>query len=172
MTGPIDLIGDPARSYVGRELSRRQGLVDRVDFQRWASAVGDRNPLYFDPDTARRHGYRDVIMPLLYLPLSVRGVVDVDRLGPDGLPVSDGVGSIPLPLLPRRMGGGLAYRLHKVVYPGDVLECAESLTSLTQKQGRSGPFVIIERAAVFTRHDGPVGVFTHRMIALPARPPA
>src|SRR5690242_11409478 len=97
-----DLIGDDARALIGAELFRRRGTVVRREFQRWAAAVGDRNPLYFDGEFARAHGYRDVIAPPLFLPVVTLGVADLGALRPDGVP-GGFLGAVPLPHTPRLM---------------------------------------------------------------------
>ena len=78
-TAPTDesLIDDAARAMVGRELDRAEGVVTQREFQRWAAAVGDRNPLYFDREYARAHGYPDLVMPPMYLQHVPAGVVDL-----------------------------------------------------------------------------------------------
>jgi acyl dehydratase len=90
MTGG-DLVTDETRAMVGTVTGRAEGRVDKRDFQRWAAAVNDRNPLYFDVGFARACGYRDVIAPPLYVQNSALGVADLGRLRPDGTPGGDGL---------------------------------------------------------------------------------
>ena len=54
------LIGDEARAFIGKVTHEQEGIVVKKEFQRWAAAVKDRNPLYFDADFARAHGYRAI----------------------------------------------------------------------------------------------------------------
>jgi acyl dehydratase len=62
---------------VGRRYSRTEPFeVGREHIRDFANAIGDRNPLYHDPETARAAGYPDVIAPPTYLVvLSTRIVV-------------------------------------------------------------------------------------------------
>ena len=53
MAEDVSLIPAEARARIGTETGRAQGRVVRQEFQRWAAAVKDRNPLYFDADFAR-----------------------------------------------------------------------------------------------------------------------
>ena len=80
------------------------GSVDIIarDFQRWAAAAGDLNPLYFDADFARAHGHPDVLMPPLFLSTRLMSVSDPAKLRPDGIPNSM---DHAMPLPPRRMAG-------------------------------------------------------------------
>src|SRR5580693_8527215 len=105
MTESSSLIPDEARARIGAEGARAQGRVIKLEFQRWAAAVKDRNPLYFDADFARAHGYRDVVMPPMYIGSVTAGVADLDTLRPDGI-AGRGPGDVSLPKCPRIMGGG------------------------------------------------------------------
>lgn len=69
----MSLIDDESASRVGTVAATAAGEVNRRDWQRWAAAVGDHNPLWFDPEYARAQGYRDIICPPLYLQYAVLG---------------------------------------------------------------------------------------------------
>ena len=96
------LIDEQSASQVGTVAATVVAEVNRREWQRWAAAVGDHNPLWFDPDYARAQGYRDVIAPPLFLQYAVLGVTPLDGLRPDG---SSGAasGSLAFPKAPRRM---------------------------------------------------------------------
>lgn len=164
------LIGDDARAVIGQELNRTVGTVRRLEFQRWAAAVGERNPLYFDPEYARAHGYRDVVAPPLYVAYIPGSVVDLQQLRPDGLTLHSGSGVVPLPKCPRRMAGGDDYTFHEPVYDGDVITTVRRLSGLEPKVGRSGPFVLMRFHTTYTRDDGVlVGEVAGSLIARPAK---
>lgn len=162
-----DLVGDEARALVGTTLTRRSGMVDERDFQRWAAAVGDRNPLYFDRDHARSLGHRDVVMPPLFIPVVTLGVVDLDVLNADGTPSDDGPGAIPLPACPRRMAGGTRFDFRRTLYPGDVVTEVATVSGIEQKSGRSGAFVLLRVATEYTRDDDVVTTSSTTFIARP-----
>jgi acyl dehydratase len=148
------LIGDDALALIGREISRASGTVVKKEFQRWAAAVGDRNPLYFDEDYARQQGYRDVIMPPLFLSYVTAGVIDLGQLRPDGIPLTSGTGVVPLPKCPRRMAAGESISFFQPVYPGDEITAVRVLTGLDEKSGRSGRFVLMRFSTTYRRGDG------------------
>jgi acyl dehydratase len=153
VTEDVSLIPEAARARIGTETGRAQGRVVRQEFQRWAAAVKDRNPLYFDADFARSQGYRDVVMPPLYITAVTAGVADLDALRPDGIPCA-GPGDVPLPLTPRVMGGGESFQFHQPVYDGDVLTSVRVIENIEEKHGRSGPFVLVTSRTTYTRQDG------------------
>jgi hydroxyacyl-ACP dehydratase HTD2-like protein with hotdog domain len=149
------LIPPEASKMVGTEQSRVSGIVEKKQFQRWAAAVKDRNPLYFDADAARASGYRDVIAPPLYVQYVTLGVTDLDTLRPDGIPGSGG-GDIPLPACPRRMAGGESWQFYAPLYDEDVITATRRITDIQEKHGRSGRFVLVTFLASYTNQDGVV----------------
>jgi acyl dehydratase len=149
------LIPPEASKVIGTVQSRSSGIVEKEQFQRWAAAVKDRNPLYFDVGFARAHGYRDVIAPPLYVQFVTLGVADLDALRPDGTP-GTGDGVLPLPSCPRRMAGGESWRFHAAVYDGDVITSTRQIVDIQEKNGRSGRFVLVTWLSVYTNQDGVV----------------
>jgi acyl dehydratase len=139
--------------------------VSRHDFQRWAEAVGDRNPLYFDVEYARAHGHPDVVMPPLFLSRALGVLRDLGTLRPDGIPwsIDDELGALP----PRRMAGGEEWSFARHVYPGEAISWQRQLVDLTEKKGRLGTFVLITWRTTYTTDDGAVvAVNTATLLAL------
>jgi hydroxyacyl-ACP dehydratase HTD2-like protein with hotdog domain len=147
------LIPPQASKLIGAEQARAAGIVEKKQFQRWAAAVKDRNPLYFDADFARAHGYRDVVMPPMYLSHVTHGVADLDTLRPDGIPGGGG-GDLPLPRTPRRMAGGENITFHHPVYDGDELTSVRVIEKIEEKHGRSGDFVLVTSRTSYVNQDG------------------
>ena len=50
------LIDAESAARVGSVAANATGEVNRRDWQRWAAAVGDDNPLWFDTEYARAQG--------------------------------------------------------------------------------------------------------------------
>jgi hydroxyacyl-ACP dehydratase HTD2-like protein with hotdog domain len=147
------LIPPEAAKLIGTEQERSAGIVDKKQFQRWAAAVKDRNPLYFDVGFARSHGYRDVIAPPMYLPHVTLSVADLDTLRPDGTPGGN-AGDLPLPACPRRMAGGESWQFHTPLYDGDVVTSTRRVDNIQEKRGRSGRFVLVSWVSTYTNQDG------------------
>lgn len=136
------LIDADSAARVGSVAARATGDVDRLQWQRWAAAVGDHNPLWFDADYARASGYDDVICPPLYLQYAVLGVASLEGLRPDG---SSGAvsGGLAFPRAPRRMAGGESTTFHLPSYHRDEVEMVRTISSIVEKHGRSGRFVLV-----------------------------
>lgn len=161
------LIDPETAARVGTVAATARGEVVRRDWQRWAAAVGDENPLWFDADYARANGYRDVICPPLYLQYAILGVSPLSGLRPDG---SSGAvsGSLSFPKAPRRMAGGESTTFHLPAYHGDEIEMVRTIESVVEKDGRSGRFVLVTWHAVYrNQRDELVAEASTSMIARP-----
>jgi acyl dehydratase len=161
------LIDDESAARVGTVAATATGEVNRRDWQRWASAVGDHNPLWFDPGYARAHGYQDVICPPLFLQYTILGVTTLDQLRPDG---SSGAvsGSLAFPRAPRRMAGGESMTFHLPAYHRDEIEMVRTVESIIEKDGRSGKFVLVTWRTVYSNQRRElVAEATTSMIARP-----
>jgi acyl dehydratase len=136
------LIDDGSAAQVGTVAATATGEVNRRDWQRWAASVGDHNPLWFDAEYARANGYADVICPPLYLQYCVLPVTSLQGLRPDG---SSGAvsGGLAFPRAPKRMAGGEQFTFHLPSYHRDEIEMVRTISSIVEKQGRSGQFVLV-----------------------------
>ena len=149
------MVTPEAQAMIGSEVGRQEGVVYLKEAQRFAAAVGDLNPRYFDADVAREQGFRDIPIPPLFLSQVMQGVTRLDTLRPDGIP-SRGGGDIPLRNANRRMAGGEDYEFLEPIYAGDVLTSRSKIESIEEKTGRSGRFVVITRETTYTNQDGVV----------------
>ncbi len=161
------LIDAETAARVGSVAATATGEVIRRDWQRWAAAVGDDNPLWFDPDYARANGYRDVICPPLYLQYAILGVAPLSSLRPDG---SSGAvsGSLSFPNAPRRMAGGESTTFHLPAYHRDEIEMVRTIAAIVEKEGRSGRFVLVTWHTIYRNQNRElVAEATTSMIARP-----
>ena len=161
------LIDAKSASRVGTVAATATGEANRRDWQRWAAAVDDHNPLWFEPEYARAQGYRDIICPPLFLQYAVLGVTALEGLRPDG---SSGAtsGSLAFPRAPRRMAGGESTTFLGPAYHRDEIEMVRTIESIVEKQGRSGRFVLVSWRTVYRNQRGELlAEATTSMIARP-----
>jgi acyl dehydratase len=161
------LVDAESASRVGTVAASATGEVNRREWQRWAAAVGDHNPLWFDPEYARAQGYRDIICPPLYLQYTSLGVTPLHGLRQDG---SSGAvsGSLAFPRAPKRMASGESTTFHGPAYHRDEIEMVRTIESIVEKQGRSGRFVLVTWQTVYrNQHSELVAEATTSMIARP-----
>lgn len=147
------LIPEAARALIGKTIGTPvRGDILQKETQRYAHAVGDENPLYFDAEYARAAGYRDIIAPPLFVEILQRDIVPLSELREDGLSKAR---QSPIPLKVNRvMAGGETVEFFQPLYPGDTLRGETRLAKISEKTGRSGPFVLVERETTYTNQDG------------------
>jgi acyl dehydratase len=128
---------------MGRKREFEVGVIDRLWSQRYAVALDDLDPLYFDGDYARSQGYRGIIAPPNYVTTmrdeASSGPTEAE-MRPDGLPLSAGPPVAGL----AAMGGGQEIAFHEPVYCGERIVAEKQVVRVVQQDGRSGPMVIVE----------------------------
>ncbi|WP_420626029.1 FAS1-like dehydratase domain-containing protein [Candidatus Poriferisodalis sp.] len=126
-------------------------VIDRREAQRYAYAVGDENPIYFDEVAAQAAGYRTLVAPPTYVTHAVMQPQTASDLRTDGL-YRDGTG-VRL-LVNRMMFGGEEWDFIEPVCIGDEITAVTRLAALDQKEGRKGPFVRQVRETTFVNQFG------------------
>lgn len=139
------------RAFTG--CSARAGTpieVTRGDIRRFALAIGDENPLYWDVDAARAKGYRDVLAPPTFL------ITVAASIGP-GLLTDPALG-LEYSLV---VHGQQGFALHRPVCAGDVLD-GETRIDDVRAAGRNELITLITE---FTSNDSPVATLTNTIVS-------
>ena len=136
-----DLIGEEARSWIGRSEPIPPVEISRREIIKYSIATQQRVAKYVRGDEAPPMFFFGVFRP----------VVDLEDLSSDGL--------APATLLPelslkRVMAGGTKIRYHRPVRPGDVLVGERTLVDMVEKQGRTGPLIFVDYELRVTTDDG------------------
>jgi acyl dehydratase len=150
----MSLIPEETMALVGGEVAEpATAVITAKEAQRYAQAVGDLNPLYFDEAAARAAGYRTMIAPPTFVQYALVQGRPLDQVRTDGL----FVGPRPLVLkVERTMFGGEEWDFVAPVHVGDTITGVTRLADLDEKQGSKGPFVRITRETTYTNQDGEV----------------
>ena len=149
-----DLVPPEARALVGKELSAPvSAVITAKESQRYAQAVGDLNPLYFDEAYAQAAGYRTMTCPPTFLDHVVVEGRPLGDLREDGLfrqPDGPSLG------LRRVMFGGQEWDWLAPVHVGDTVTATKRLAAIDEKSGGKGPFVLVTWETTFTNQEGDV----------------
>ncbi len=148
------LIPEETMNRVGELLADPvEVLIDGRESQRYALAVGDNNPVYFDESVAAAAGHRTIIAPPTFITHAIVPPRANEQLREDGL-WRDGQG-VRLQVA-RMMFGGEEWDFLEPVCVGDRITAETRLADLDQKEGSKGPFVRVVRETTFTNQDGQV----------------
>ena len=140
----MSLLTDDHRAWIGTEEPPVTIEVSRRDIQKYAAATEQQQDRYVRGDEAP---------PMFIFNLFIE-IPSLDDLREDGLNTRRVSAFGPELPLKRIMAGGTELRIHQPIRPGDVLTGTRKLTGMTEKQGRSGPLIFIERTLSIVRQDG------------------
>lgn len=129
------------------------GRIEPLWTQRYAAAIDDLDPAYFDEEHARGLGYRGIIAPPNYI-ATLRGAPAFGP--PESELLADGMAPDARPPLANLMGmgGGQTLALHEPVYCGETILAERRVVDVTEKAGRSGPLVIITEELRYRNSEG------------------
>ena len=124
------------KRHIGHEFAYTDEFeVEKGMIRRFAIAIGDPNPIYFDEEFARKTIYGGIIAPHTFLfewnhhrhsvlsPEERRSLFK--ELNPQ----------------PRFLRGGNEYEIFQPVRPGDIITSKSRLTEVYEKLGKSGPLI-------------------------------
>lgn len=143
------LVPPETRGLIGEPLGEAvTAVVTRREAQRYARAVGDLSPIYFDEDAALAAGYDGLVAPPTFVGHAVVEGSTLDDLREDGLWVDRGR-KVRLGVS-RTMFGGEEWEFHRPVLIGDAITAQRRLGAVEEKTGRTGPFVLLHYETTFT----------------------
>ena len=146
------LIPDESLARVGEVLAGPVTVtIDVREAQRYAYAVGDENPAYFDQEAAEAAGYRTLTVPPTFITHAIVPPRPAGEMRTDGL-YGDGTG-VRLEVS-RMMFGGEEWDFLADVHVGDEITATTRLAALDQKEGSKGPFVRQVRETTYVNQDG------------------
>jgi acyl dehydratase len=138
--------------------------VERSEVRRFAEAVMDDDPIFWNDAYAKQTRYGSVVAPPLFPlfahrrppgsadPLA-RAVTEPDFDGFVGL-LTTGLPPVPLPMLPRLLNGGNEVELYRLPKLGERITARAKYLDIYEKTGRSGTMVFIVVETRYTnQHD-------------------
>jgi len=129
------------------------GEITALMFQRYAIAVGDLNPIYFDDGAAQAAGYPGIVAPPNFLS-SVLGW-QAGPAEPDLLPDGTQTGFLPPEMRGLRlMGGGHDLTFGQPVRPGAIVTARRKLVDLYQREAKFGLLIFAVADVVYTDQHG------------------
>ncbi|MCL1839099.1 MAG: MaoC family dehydratase N-terminal domain-containing protein [Propionibacteriaceae bacterium] len=160
--------------YIGSKYAPHTGEpVTARDIRRYALAIDDINPIFFDREAAKKGKYGGLAAPLNYFSWSV-GVPGAEKptseLGEDGLSSFVGVPEIPNAFDLGWMRGGEEIEHFKPVYEGDCVTVTGEVVDMKEKHGKSGTLIFVTSVFEYRNQDGDLLVkHTVTMIATPRK---
>jgi acyl dehydratase len=127
-----------------------QFLVTARDIKRFAQAIGDDNPLYFDQEFAKQSEYGSIVAPPLFCQAMTFEDLPIEELPEDLSPIELDV-DVPAE---KTVGGSSQYEFYQFVRPGDNITVTSQIGSVIEKQGRSGRLFLVQVETRFINQYG------------------
>jgi acyl dehydratase len=104
--------------------------VEKGHIRKFAQAIGDDNPLYWDEEYAKKSRYGGIIAPPTFV--TTLGFESTESVM-EGLDIN----------YARLLHGEQEFEYHSPIMAGDVISFSTTITDITEKQGKSGAMDIV-----------------------------
>ncbi|MBN1961882.1 MAG: MaoC family dehydratase N-terminal domain-containing protein [Deltaproteobacteria bacterium] len=128
------------KQYIGKTISPHTVEIEKGQIRRFATAIGEENPIHFNEEAAKKVGLRTIIAPPTFASALIMPDVFLDVFGWDIQAV---------------IHRAEEYEYFKPIYAGDVLHIGYRISDIYEQPGNSGTlvFVVIETRANDSRNN-------------------
>ena len=125
--------------------------VEKGAIKKFADAVGDRNPLYWDEEYAGSSRYGSLIAPPGFFGWPIRWT----RASPNYTELCQEVGDAAAQAgYGRLLDGAIEYEFFRPVRAGDTLAAMERIANIVEREGKAGKMVFVVREVTYTNQKG------------------
>jgi acyl dehydratase len=143
------LITDELRKLIGVSSGPIVSKVEEGAIQRFAEAVGDPNPLYNDPDFAKKTKYGRLLAPPGFTGWPIKAGRPTERL----------LESLAKAGAPSRgLDGGVEFEFIQPVGAGDVLTATTKIANIIERETRLGKTMFTTIETTFVNQKGDVAL--------------
>lgn len=131
-------MGERGRELLGKSYEMEPVSVTEEAIQRFAKAVGETNPLFLNPETARTSPQKSLIAPPTFCFFCYPPMERLEHRFPE----------------PGVFLGGISCELFRLLRPGDVLFGRGGIVDVFEKTGRGGRMVFTVHELLYTDRRG------------------
>jgi acyl dehydratase len=141
------MVPDELKQHIGKIDPPCVREVERGSIRRYADAVGNENPLYFDEEYASESRYGTIIAPPGFFGWPMQSV-----------PSSEGIIGLMTAMINagyyRILDGGMSYECFLPVRAGDILIASPKVKDVSAKEGKSGTMIICNFETTYLNQNG------------------
>ena len=141
------MVPDELKQHIGKIDPPHVREVERGAIRRYAEAVGNDNPLYFDEEYASESRYGTIIAPPGFFGWSMQSV-----------PSSEGIIGLMTAMINagyyRILDGGMSYEFFLPVREGDILIGSPKVKDVNAKEGKSGTMMVCDFETTYLNQNG------------------
>jgi len=140
------MVPDSLKQYIGKVDPPHLREVEKGAIRRYADAVGDDNPLYYDEEYAKKTKYGCIIAPPGFFGWAKKTISSSEGLiGLIGAMIEAGYAGI--------LDGGMAYDFYLPVRVGDTLVGSPKVADIALKEGKT-KMMILRFETSYTNQNG------------------
>jgi acyl dehydratase len=140
------MVPDSLKQYIGKVDPPHLREVEKGAIRRYADAVGDDNPLYYDEEYAKKTKYGGIIAPPGFFGWAKKTISSSEGLiGLIGAMIEAGYAGI--------LDGGMAYDFYLPVRVGDTLVGSPKVADIALKEGKT-KMMILRFETSYTNQNG------------------
>jgi len=139
------LINENLNKLLGVAIGPTIFKIEEGAIQRYATAIGDTNPMFNDVGYAKKSKYGGLICPPGFF----------------GWPVKEGFDPLAVPQMllqagapERGLDGGIEYEFFEIIRAGDTLSATTSIINIQEKESKSGKMLITTIENTYINQDG------------------
>ena len=141
------MVPDELKQHIGKIDPPHVREVEKGSIRRYAEAVGDNNPLYYDEEYAKDTKYGGVIAPPGFFGWSMKPATTSEGIiGLMTAMIEAGYAGI--------LDGGMAYEFFLPVRAGDTLIASPRVKDVNAKEGKSGTMMICQFEVTYLNQNG------------------
>jgi len=142
------MVPDSLKQYIGKIDPPHLREVEKGAIRRYADAVGDNNPLYYDEEYAKNSRYGCIIAPPGFFGWAKKTISSSEGLiGLIGAMIEAGYAGI--------LDGGMAYDFFLPVRAGDTLVGSPKVADIALKEGKT-KMMILRFETSYTNQNGDI----------------
>lgn len=141
------MVLDELKQYIGKVDPPHVREVEKGAIRRYAEAVGNDNPLYYDEEYAGKSRYGGIIAPPGFFGWSAKAIAASEGIvGLMTAMINAGYAGI--------LDGGISYEFYQPVRVGDTLVASPKVKDVTAKEGRTGTMIICQFETSYLNQNG------------------
>ena len=147
------MLPEKVTQFIGRKGDVSIYEVEKGAIKKFADAVGDRNQLYWDEEYARNSRFRNIVAPPGFFGWPVkwhRAIPFFSELRQELVDAIAGVG------FKRILDGGIEFDFFQPVHAGDILTSVLGITSIDEREGKSGKMILSLMETTYINQGGAV----------------
>ena len=141
------MVPDELKQHIGKLDPPHVREVEKGSIRRYAEAVGNDNPLYYDEEYACKSRYGGIIAPPGFFGWSAQSIAASEA-------IVDLMTSLINAGYAGILDGGISYEFYLPVRAGDMLVASPKVKNVTAKEGKSGTMMITQFETTYLNQNG------------------